>query len=666
MRSFAGNPARSDTMRVMPRKSDRKSQADPLTPNAEGVDRTKLGLDHEDIFDNMLEGIQIIGHDWRYLYVNNALAIQGKQKKEELLGHTMMERYPGIEKTEVFAEIRNCMEKKMPHSMDIEFEFPDGSKGWFETRMEPVPQGVLILSNDITERKKIFSQQAQLAAIVDSSEDAIIGKTLQGVITSWNKGAEHMYGYSAGEVIGKPVSLLVPKEHADEIPKILEKIGRGETVEHYRTLRQTKDGRIINVSLTASPIKNEHGEIVGASAIGRDITELVKAEEGLKNMNAELESRVALRTAELKDEKTKVEILLESIGDGVVAIDRSWNIILWNKAAGTITGYSKEDAIGKSFRNIMKLTRESDGKENITFIEEMMLFGTVKFMENHTVLVRKDGRKISLADSAAPVFDKKGEVAGGIIIFRDVTKEHELETSRQEFSSFATHELRTPVGIIKGYLELMFEGNQGSLTAEQKDSLTKMQQANERLHALVNAMLNITRIESGIFAIAPEPTYLPDLADGITNEMLPQMQEKKLRLEKQYAEDVPSVSVDSQLTGAVIRNLLSNAVKYTPEGGKITVKIGKKDQNVLITVSDTGLGIPKAQQAKMFTKFFRGDNVRMEHIEGTGLGLYIVKSILEQAGGTISFSSEENEGATFFITIPLAGMNKREGTKGLT
>lgn len=270
--------------------------------------------------DNMLEGCQIIGYDWRYLYVNDAAARHGRRGKEELLGRTMMEMYPGIENTEMFTALQRCMEKRIPHRLENEFTFPDGSNGWFELSIEPAPEGIFILSLDITERKRAekelikyredleelvkertaelervneqFRQEIterkraeeatlQLAAIVETSDDAIIGKSVDGTIVSWNQGAERIYGYSADEVRGKPMSILAPPGHPDEIPQILEGIKRGEHIDHFETVRVKKDGREVYVSLTISPVKDASGKITGASTIARDITERKKMQEQL-------------------------------------------------------------------------------------------------------------------------------------------------------------------------------------------------------------------------------------------------------------------------------------------------------------------------------------------------------------------------------------------------
>jgi two-component system sensor histidine kinase VicK len=184
--------------------------------------------------------------------------------------------------------------------------------------------------------------------------------------------------------------------------------------------------------------------------------------------------------------------------------------------------------------------------------------------------------------------------------------------------------------------------------------------------SLVNAMLNMCRIETGTLAIVPEPAYLPDIADQVILELESQSKPKKLEIVKQYAEGMGSTNVDLKLMHAVFQNLLSNAIRYTPEGGRITCSIEKKNFDFLIKVQDNGIGIPKAQQAKIFTKLFRADNAVQKVEEGTGLGLYIIKRILDQAGGKIWFESKENKGTTFFVSLPLEGMKKMEGTKGLS
>ncbi len=261
---------------------------------------TVLRLQYEHILDNILEGCQIIDTNYRYLYINDVASKQDRIDKQRLMGHTMMESYPGIESTELFARIRDCMEQRTTHNMEYEFTFPDASKEWFEVTMHPIPEGLLILSLSIADSKKLTAkeaaydkEQAALAAIVESSEDAIIGKTLDGVVTSWNRSAERMYGYAPHEMIGNSISTIVPPDHPDEVPEILKKIRRGTSIKHFETVRVRKDGTRITVSLSISPIRSAKGTIVGAATIARDVTERKKLEAA----EAKLQLVTALQAA---------------------------------------------------------------------------------------------------------------------------------------------------------------------------------------------------------------------------------------------------------------------------------------------------------------------------------------------------------------------------------
>ncbi len=362
--------------------------------------------------------------------------------------------------------------------------------------------------------------------------------------------------------------------------------------------------------------------------------------------------------------RQREKVLLESVGDGLIAIDRYWHITLWNKASSLLTGFSQEEALGRPFKEIVKFIGE-DKSENIVFIEEAMLYGKTYTMKDNTKLIKKDGSEIDVGDSASPIFDEGGKVVGAIIVFRDISHERELQKAREEFASLAAHQLRGPVTVIKGYTSMLVEEGAGK-NKEWGGYLEDMQKAVDRLDSLVNALLNVSRLEVGTLAINPEPANVADIADEVIRGLAPRINEKKLTLDKNYAKGLPSISVDVKLMQAVLQNLFSNAVKYTPEGGKISIGIEKENSSLLIKIADTGYGIPKDEQAKIFTKFFRASNSAKTVTEGSGLGLYIVKTIIGQVGGRIWFESEVDKGSTFFVSLPIEGMKKREGTKGLS
>jgi signal transduction histidine kinase len=212
---------------------------------------------------------------------------------------------------------------------------------------------------------------------------------------------------------------------------------------------------------------------------------------------------------------------------------------------------------------------------------------------------------------------------------------------------------------------MLLAGDAGKINDEQAKYLNEIYQSNRRMTELVGALLNVSRIDLGTFSVEPEPTNLLQLASDTVKDLEPRIFARKIDFQEEYDRNLPVVNTDPKLMRMVIENLASNAIKYTPEAGKVTLKLEDKNDHVLITVSDTGFGIPEHQQKKIFTKLFRADNAKIQDTEGTGLGLYIVKSIVDYSGGKIWFESKEGEGTTFSVSLPLTGMHKKKGSKQL-
>jgi PAS domain S-box-containing protein len=366
-------------------------------------------------------------------------------------------------------------------------------------------------------------------------------------------------------------------------------------------------------------------------------------------------------------EFTRLGDIIESIGDGIIVIDPDWNITMWNRASVRISGWTKEETLGKPLQSIVKLVNERDRTERLAFINETMRLGRVTSMEDDIVMITKDGRDVPVGDSAAPIFSPNGKLLGVIIVFRDTSKEHELKKAREEFVSFATHQLRAPITIISGYSNILL-GHcvQKKGSGLDCDAVQQIDYANKRLRELVNTMLQSLRIDMGMLAVVPESTDLNSAIMEVVNEFSPLAATKNVHFNKELLTTLPSVSFDRNLIHAVIQNFLSNAIKYTAPGGQITVATEVKESNVVIRIQDTGCGIPQSVQSEVFNKMFRADNAQQIDPEGMGLGLYIVKAIVDQSGGTIEFTSEEGKGTTFFVTFPLSGMKQKEGFRGLT
>lgn len=367
----------------------------------------------------------------------------------------------------------------------------------------------------------------------------------------------------------------------------------------------------------------------------------------------------------VEKEKDKLNKILYSIGDGVFVVNKHLKITMYNQAAAKISGYDINEAIGKDYREVLNFIHEKSGKISARFIKDALRTGKIQEMSKDTVLVNRKGDNVAVADSAAPLTGRDGKVTGCVVVFRDVTKEREVDRAKTEFVSLASHQLRTPLSAINWYAEMLIAGDAGKVNPEQKEYLDEIYKGNQRMVDLVNSLLDVSRIELGTFAVEPVEVNLRELLDININELKNKVESKKMKLISKVDPKLKKYLGDPKLLNIIFQNLISNAVKYTPEKGEVKVEIKKSVDNIIFTVTDSGIGIPVAQQEKIFTKLFRADNVRETDTEGTGLGLYIVKSIIKQSGGSISFVSKQDKGTTFTVLLPVTGMKKKEGTKQL-
>jgi len=278
-----------------------------------------------------------------------------------------------------------------------------------------------------------------------------------------------------------------------------------------------------------------------------------------------------------------------------------------------------------------------------------------KRISDTVLYVKRNGKHLPVHLTVSPIM-LDGEPIGTIQVIRDVTREQRIDRAKTEFVSLASHQLRTPLTAMRWYIELLLRGRMGPLASEQKSSLEEIYRVNLRLIELVGALLSVARIEIGTLTVAPVPSDVSQLARDVTVDLKPQISEKNLEFKEFFDPNIPVMPLDPDLTRIIFQNLLTNAVKYTPAGGKIGLRVELEKGHVLIKVSDTGYGVPKRQQKLLFTKLFRADNARRQDTDGTGLGLYIVQSIVENARGKIWFESEENKGTVFYVRLPLKGM----------
>lgn len=359
----------------------------------------------------------------------------------------------------------------------------------------------------------------------------------------------------------------------------------------------------------------------------------------------------------------KFKLAVEGASDHIVITDADGKIIYANRAAEETTGYTKEEMLGNRPSLWGKQMPEPFYRKMWHVIKEEK-----RPFQGELTNKKKNGSLYVAEMRIAPLFDEHKALYGFVAIERDITKQKEVEKSKTEFVSIASHQLRTPLTIIKWYAEMLSTQEDEKLSKKQERYLNEITRASMRMIELVNSLLNVSRIDLGTFLIEPEPLNFTRELDDAIQDLVPQIKQKKISLVKNIPEDLPVIEADRKLLRMIFQNLLTNAIAYTPEEGTITATITRKEKEkeIIIMIADTGIGIPLQQQPKIFQKFFRADNAQTKEPGGNGLGLYIVRSIVQNVGGRIWFTSEENAGTAFYVALPLSGMKKREGSRTLS
>lgn len=402
---------------------------------------------------------------------------------------------------------------------------------------------------------------------------------------------------------------------------------------------------------------DHRSDVSGGDEIGVLADSFNEMADTLQDLYENLEEKVKERTQDLQ----KFKLAVEQASDQITITDVKGTVLYANAVSEALTGYKLEELIGKNAtywrvkrsRTFFKKIRERMEKDKRSIAKEL---------ESK----RKNGEIYIAELHISPIFDEKGKLRFFVILEQDITKAKEVDKAKSEFVSLASHQLRTPLSAINWYTELLLSGDAGKLSEEQRSYLSEIYTGGQRMVELVNALLNVSRMELGTFVIDPEPLVLSEIAESVLKELVPQTETKKLKINKAYDDDVPVFQGDKQLTRILFQNLLSNAVKYTPDNGTVTVSTSLRDtdrrgkkvkkQFIEIQIKDTGFGIPSNQQEKIFSKMFRAENAKKNVPEGNGLGLYLVKAIVEHVGGDIWFESEEGAGTTFYILLPIDGM----------
>ena len=526
--------------------------------------------------------------------------------------------------------------------------------------------------------------QYWLAAIIESADDAIISKTLDGIITSWNKGAQRIFGYTAEEVIGKPVTILIPADQEDEEPAILARLRAGKRIEHYETVRVTKDGRLVDISLTVSPIKGPNGEIVGASKVARDITEQKQARRALDEAS------------------TRLKLALDSARLGDWSWDAKTDVVTFSETAARILGIPPgPHQTRDETRNLLL---HPEDRESVSLAVDQALASHTDYDIEYRVS-RGDGTEAWVSATGRGIYDDHGAVIGMLGFVQDIsTRKRNEETLRdqadalrtlnetaqraraeaeyaaaqnerlyrqaeessrlkEEFLATISHELRTPLSAILGWTRML---RMGQLSPENSAKALDTIERNARAQAqLVDDLLDVSRIITGKLRMDVRPSDPNSFIDAAVEALKPAADAKGVRVQKVIDTGAIAIPGDPVRLQQVVWNLLSNAIKFTPRGGRVQIRSQRVNSHLEIVVSDTGQGISPDFLPHVFDRFRQADQKASRQHGGMGLGLAIVRHLVELHGGSVRASSEgEGKGATFVVMLPITPVYQVDSSGG--
>jgi PAS domain S-box-containing protein len=503
--------------------------------------------------------------------------------------------------------------------------------------------GASTIARDITERRRLETDARHFAAIVQSSDDAIVSKDLNGIIVSWNRAAERLFGYAAAEIVGRSVRVIIPPDRQSEEDDVLAAVRRGDVIDHFETVRLRKDGSRVPISLTVSPIRGSKGEIIGASKIVRDLSRSQPVE------------RDALRLASIVD----------SSEDAIVSKDLDSIVTSWNAAAERMFGFTAAEMVGQSIRRLIPDDRQQEEDEVLSRIRR-----GERVEHYETIRCRKDGTLVPVSLTVSPIRNRDGVVVGASKIARDVSERERAEQERQrlltiardasrlkdEFLATLSHELRTPLNAIAGYVRMM---QSDLLTGEKRTRAMETVARNvTSLTQIVEDVLDVSRIISGKLRLDVQPVDLPPLIQNAVETVRPAADAKGVRLVTIVDPRAAPVSGDPERLQQVLWNVLANAVKFTERGGRVQLRLERVNSHVEITVTDTGVGIPAEFLPHVFDRFRQADAGINRARGGLGLGLAITRHLVELQGGRIFAASDgPGMGSTFRIDLPLRSAN---------
>ena len=478
-----------------------------------------------------------------------------------------------------------------------------------------------------------------LASIIDSSDDAIISKNLDGVITSWNEAARRIFGYTADEIVGQPILRLIPEELHSEEFEILAKIRAGERIDHYETVRVRKNGEKFPVSVTISPVKDRTGRVIGASKIARDISE----------------------RKQFDDSRTRLAAIVDSADDAIVSKDLNGIIRTWNLGACRMFGYTSEEMIGQS---ILRLIPEELHYEEDEILRKLRLGERIDHYE--TRRLKKNGGLVDVSVTISPMRNDEGKVIGASKIARDISDRKRMEklliqseklAATGRMAATIAHEVNNP---LESLMNLIFLARQNCSANSKAESYLLTAEAElERVSHIARQTLGYYR-ETG----RPSELYLHDLVENVLAVYQSKLLASGISVESSF-NDLRKIVVSSGEMLQIFSNIIANAIDAMKEGGKLSISLRKtmelEEDGIQTIIRDDGIGICRENLERIFEPFFTTKGNL-----GTGIGLWVTKQLVESRGGRISvISSTErgDRGTSVTIYIPFAAPERSKAMR---
>jgi PAS domain S-box-containing protein len=634
-----------------------------------------------DFFENATIGLHWVGPDGIILQANRAELDLLGYAPEEYIGHHIAEFHAD---QDVIADIlRRLWAGENVRDYEARMRCKDGSIKYVLIDSNVLwEDGQFIhtrcFTRDNTERKLTEEAHLWLAAIVESSDDAIIGMDLDGMITSWNRAAERLYGYTAEEIVGRTTAVLIPPDHPNDFPMIVDRLRRGERIEHYETVRVAKDGRRVDVSLTFSPIRNAAGTIVGASKIVRDITDRKRTEAALRKQTERLrllwEAAAVLLTAD--DPDAMLRGLLAQIGPHL-GVDVYLNYVL-NDSGDALRLASCEGIPVETARTITRLEFSQAVCGTVALQRRPIVATHIQQSDDPKVqLVKSLGLRayacnpllagdrllgtLSFASRTKDQFDPD-EVAFIETICHYVTAAYErlqllnelkeADRRKDEFLATLAHELRNPLAPVRHAVQVLRLKGPGE--PELRWGRDVIDRQLEHLTRLIDDLMDLSRITRNKLELRKERIELAEVIQGAVESSRPLIAQCGHELTVTLPPEPVILHGDVVRLAQVFLNLLNNAAKYTERGGRIWLTAEREDGEVVVRVKDTGVGIPPEKLPRLFEMFFQVDRTLERSQGGLGIGLSLVRRLVELHGGRVEARSEgAGKGSEFIVRLPV-------------